>query len=476
MARQQFQRRLALAILVLAFLAVCATVVVRGAAAAAAASWSSGWVAIAPGTIITLTHNLGGDPDTYAVELLFLDSDPSGFGINTRYYGGAKVGGGYQGAAWQHLTASTIEVMRYDGDTVADKVRVRIWVPDPLPAYVSPWTPIAQGATITLTHGLNEPIDDYAVGLVFRSAQMGINQRGYGGLVLVSGHRLGGHWRNLTNSTVTIFRQPQDVFAAEMRLSITRADPPSYDSGWLALAPGAAVTLTHGLGGDPTRYRVRLGAQDLDGGFGINQAAAGGGYDGELAKGYNWERLTADTIRVYRQPDDLYADKIRVRIWAPSSASRIFLPLVARNYTMPSQPTELAYDDGTAESWQSQDSGSGFAVRFTNPSAAARLSGARFYLNAASADVPIQVHVWDAAHNDLITPFSATPPAGEGWFQVDLSAHSLTMTGDFYIGFLSTAAYQPDIGVDTSAPDGRSHEVPWEAASNDYMIRATIAP
>lgn len=478
LARQRSQRELALAILVLAFLAVCATVVVnRGVAAAApAASWSSGWVTIAPGTTITLTHNLGGDPDTYGADLIFMDTNPRGLGVNFRYYGGMKVGGGMQGAWMQHLTASTIQVERGASDTVADKVLVRLWLLDPLPDYVSPWTAIAQGQTITLTHSVGEPFDDVVVGIAFRGAQAGVNHRAYGGLALADGRQLGASWLRLTDSTIRVRRQAHDPFAEQVRVLVSHAEPASYDSGWVSVAPGAVLTLTHNLGGDPGSYRVRLGAKDLDDGLGINQVGAGGLLVDHALQGYNWEALTSNTIRIYRQPADTFADELRVRIWALGAGRKVFLPIALRNHAPANQPSELAYDDGVAESWQSQDSGSGFAVRFTNPGAAARLSGARFYLNAASAGVPIQVHVWDAAHNDLITPFSATPPAGEGWFQVDLSAHSLTVTGDFYIGFLSTAAYQPDIGVDTSAPDGRSHEVPWEAASNDYMIRATIAP
>lgn len=39
------------------------------------ASWSSGWVDIATDTAVTFTHNLGGNPDDYAVELWFRDTD-----------------------------------------------------------------------------------------------------------------------------------------------------------------------------------------------------------------------------------------------------------------------------------------------------------------------------------------------------------------------------------------------------------------
>jgi len=100
---------------------------------------------------------------------------------------------------------------------------------------------------------------------------------------------------------------------------------------------------------------------------------------------------------------------------------------------------------------------------------------ARYYLDTAAAGHPIQVHVWDAAHTDLIAPFTATPPAGMGWFDVDLSGYNLTVSGDFYVGFLYSVQHSdPSVGVDTTSPDGRSYEVPWEAFANDFMIRAVV--
>jgi len=47
---------------------------------------------------------------------------------------------------------------------------------------------------------------------------------------------------------------------------------------------------------------------------------------------------------------------------------------------------------------------------------------------------------------------------------------------DFYLGFLYTQDTDPTLGVDTSAPDGRSYEVPWEVRNYDYMVRAVVAP
>jgi hypothetical protein len=62
---------------------------------------------------------------------------------------------------------------------------------------------------------------------------------------------------------------------------------------------------------------------------------------------------------------------------------------------------------------------------------------------------------------------------------VDFSALNLTVDGDFYVGYLYHPAmdYDPSIGVDTSASDGHSYEVPWILMNNlDYMIRVTLRP
>ena len=63
------------------------------AALQSASSWGSGWVTIATDTCTVFNHNLGADPDRYAVESWFLDTDAGGMGINRRSYGGTEVNG-----------------------------------------------------------------------------------------------------------------------------------------------------------------------------------------------------------------------------------------------------------------------------------------------------------------------------------------------------------------------------------------------
>jgi len=159
-----------------------------------------------------------------------------------------------------------------------------------------------------------------------------------------------------------------------------------------------------------------------------------------------------------------------VAITVRPTGALLYLPIILSDYR---EPVELSYDDGGAESSQSWETGKGYAVRFTPPEGATRLLSAHYYLTNPAA---IEVHVWDAGHSDVISPFTATPTS-DGWFDVDLSSLDVTLSGDFYVGFLHTIGYQPDIGVDTTASDGRSYEVDggyWEAKSSDYMIRAVV--
>lgn len=93
-------------------------------------AYDSGWQGIKQGETITLTHNIGGNPDSYVVDLQFMRST----NVHHKGYGG-KVEGGepypitlWMGAWWQHLTDESIQVQRYTDDDMCPGVRVRIWV------------------------------------------------------------------------------------------------------------------------------------------------------------------------------------------------------------------------------------------------------------------------------------------------------------------------------------------------------------
>jgi hypothetical protein len=93
-------------------------------------AYDSGWVAISPGQELELTHNLGGNADDYVVDFQLKDS--GGLSARGRHiwgHGGVQFDiGGFQGAVWQRLNDTSIDVMRADDDNFADLVRVRIWV------------------------------------------------------------------------------------------------------------------------------------------------------------------------------------------------------------------------------------------------------------------------------------------------------------------------------------------------------------
>lgn len=433
-----------------------------------ATSWSSGWVDIAPGQTITFTHNLGGDRDRYAVDLWFRDTRNRGLGIHRRGYGGMTVEQKEIGAFWHHLTTTSISVTRLPDDPMVGQIRLRVWIPEDL-AYDSDWQSINQNKCITITHHLGGDVDTYTAGMKFLDQGLpgySVHQFALGGKS-EDGILRGGFLQYLTNDSVQICRNIYDVNIHKVRLFINRPDPPSYDSGWQAISQGRTVTFTHGLGGNPNDYIVSVSQQVST--IGRNNYSAGGMEISGKYYGINWQKLTNRTIQVHRFADDVFAQQVRVRIWSPR---RVYLPLVLQAPSQ-GQETELVYDDGTADSNQSYTTGNGFAVRFTPPAGGAKLLRGRYYFIAPVA--PIEVHVWDQNHNDLISPVTATP-VGDGWFDVELSAANLTVNDDFYLGFLYTQDYAPTLGVDTSAPDGRSYEVPWEMKNGlDYMIRAVIS-
>lgn len=93
------------------------------------------------------------------------------------------------------------------------------------------------------------------------------------------------------------------------------AAPAAYASGWLAIAPGATLTLDHNVGGDPGLYAVDLWFRDTDSGnLGVNQAGYGGEDESGQRVGAYWKNLTSTQIRITRMPNDTVADQVLVRV------------------------------------------------------------------------------------------------------------------------------------------------------------------
>jgi hypothetical protein len=262
-------------------------------------------------------------------------------GVNQRYYGGADFGTlpapGHNaddrvGAYWRSLTNTSIIVYRRPQDTYVEQIRVRIfrfWKPTP-PNYNSGWVSLTADVARSLSHNLGGSSDNYLVDLQYRSANSGVNQRYYGGAdfgaIPAPGHlandRVGAYWRTLTTSAITLYRRPEDDYAEQARARIWVMPKPDYDTGWVALAVNVAQTFAHNLGGSYNDYLVDLQYRSAADGVNLryyggadfgNKPAPGASENDRV--GVYWRSLSTTSITVYRRPDDLYAEQVRLRIW-----------------------------------------------------------------------------------------------------------------------------------------------------------------
>jgi hypothetical protein len=75
-------------------------------------NFDSGWVDFAQGATVTITHNLGGNPENYVVDMTFRDYY-FGSGIHQITYGGdVRPDEGSKGVWWEALNATSIKVIR----------------------------------------------------------------------------------------------------------------------------------------------------------------------------------------------------------------------------------------------------------------------------------------------------------------------------------------------------------------------------
>jgi hypothetical protein len=304
--------------------------------AASTTNWSSGRVTVPAGTCQVFNHNLGGNPDDYAVELWFMDTD-NNLGINRRENGGLEVGGFGRGAYWRQLTENTVEVCRNANDMAADRLFVRVWQPPDAPDYDSGWLDIDPDTTLVITHGLGITATDLSVSLWFSSTAQGIHHAGYGGLADDTAQELHGAYRkNLTADTVRVTRARDDILVEQVRVLVTRADPPDYDSleslgDWQNLGLGTELSFTHNLNWPAHLLLVRAECKSADlPGPGIHQMYAGGNHDWFIGwQGAHIQNLTENSIGVVRWVNDQVCPQARVRIWIRSY--HVFLPLVVRD-------------------------------------------------------------------------------------------------------------------------------------------------
>jgi len=85
----------------------------------------------------------------------------------------------------------------------------------------------------------------------------------------------------------------------------------NYDSGWVSLTKAKTKRIKHNLKGDVSDYLVNVICKDPQH-DGINQNFYGVDQNNG---GIAWFGLTRYYIKVYRDYNDHYCDKVRIRIW-----------------------------------------------------------------------------------------------------------------------------------------------------------------
>ncbi len=298
-------------------------------------TYESGWFTMNPNTSHIFTHNIGGNPDDYRVDMEFKTAN-STWGINQCYFGGSDFHElspfppGYEndqmGAYWRNLDYDSISVYRLPEDAVcADQVRIRIWnfwTPT-RPGYDSGWKSIIQGGSLLFEPNLGGNPDRYLVDLQFKDTgypiNFGINQRGLGGLDWTAGERQGGFWHFLYDGIV-VYRALEDENANYVRARVWEMPAPAFDSQWQDISSNYEIPITHNLGGDPRDYLVDLQFK-ASGGF-ANQAGYGGyevtnisDPDFSHRLGGFWQGMDDSHIHVRRGPEATDIDYVRVRIW-----------------------------------------------------------------------------------------------------------------------------------------------------------------
>jgi hypothetical protein len=292
--------------------------------------YDSGWLTTIQGSLKLLTHDLGGDPDPYVVDLQFKDTIADGLaghGVNQEYYGGDRQDSpDDSGASYRYLSDQGITLGRGGDSLRADEMRVRIWIA-PFADYDSGWISTAQGACATLSH-------DAGAGVVYLdindTENIGRNHRFYGldrSLYFAEEFtEAGAYWKGLEANSITVCRGADDGGADEQRVRIWQRPEPDYDSGWVGVGAGVAQVLNHNLGLDPDGMVVEMLSYGTD----VNQANYGtdvfsfGGPTYEV--GAYWRNLSSNSVTVVRGATDNGSSSVRVRIYL-EAAKRVYLPM-----------------------------------------------------------------------------------------------------------------------------------------------------
>jgi len=301
--------------------------------------WDSGWTDIPQGVGYQFAHNLGGDPNTFVVDLQFQCTDGCWFGTTQNGYGCNHVFDSDSGVARQHgagwfdLTSDGITVVRTNDDGVADRVRVRLWIA-PEPEYDLGWyDPL--GATGSFLFDISVVpgyASEWVVDLQGNDAGTsvwGTNQIYYGtdnyttdGIIY---DRVGLAWTRLDSSSITVERAGNDVTNARFRLRIWHNMAFDFISPWQTVS--TPRSFSHNLGADPDNLVLDLHFKDVDVEGVHNLYYGGDRSDTGIGdrQGASWFGLGSNWVMVVREAEDLLVDSARMRVWrTPDSANVVF--------------------------------------------------------------------------------------------------------------------------------------------------------
>ncbi|GAB4311468.1 MAG: hypothetical protein Kow0059_01520 [Candidatus Sumerlaeia bacterium] len=292
--------------------------------------FDSQWIALSPGQMLTLSHNLGGDAADYVVNLTFqppgshtswADATNRGVGGDTWFDGSAHRP---EGVAWRSLTDSEVTLIRYAGDTLAPFARLRLWKTT-APDFDSGWRTIAPDDFLRLTHNLGGDADQYVVDLRFQDtapdAMIGYHNIGEGG-DMTQGAAAGAHWRNLNATNIEVYRLPQDTLCDRVRVRIWADVTPSLTTGWEPwnADPSQTFPITLTGSGPWTDYVVIMdGRAPQVSSSPYNRQIGGDHVYANVEQGYYFENMHHGSMNASWLSGESPSTEFRVRLFAYSA-------------------------------------------------------------------------------------------------------------------------------------------------------------
>ena len=118
-------------------------------------------------------------------------------------------------------TTNPSEKLDVDGNIDVSSNQIKNYYGFPRPNYDSGWITLAEGEFIDLNHNIGGNIDNYVMDLTFKfyeeTHNIGIGRDwGYSGGVVMRGS----YWRNLTSTSIRVYRETDDFMAQKIRLRI----------------------------------------------------------------------------------------------------------------------------------------------------------------------------------------------------------------------------------------------------------------